>query len=138
VLHATYFGEKKPNADVENLLLYYIDSFRVAGRNGIRFEHGAAVPPAPDGGEYPFCYRYALAPRSDTFADWQQGRMLASFDWTDLGAFAAVKRPAQVWLALSRAEPEVFELAAARKMPFAVRVQVRAPHGPQPPVWSEW
>jgi hypothetical protein len=44
------------------------------------------VPPAPDGAEYPFCYRYALAPRSGAFADWQKGRTLASFDWTDLGA----------------------------------------------------
>lgn len=48
VLHATFFGAKHPNADVENLALYYIDSFKVAGRNGIRFEHGADVPPAPD------------------------------------------------------------------------------------------
>jgi len=62
VLHATFFGPKLPNADVENLALYYIDSFSIAGRNGIRFEHGAAVPPAPEGDEYPFCYRYALEP----------------------------------------------------------------------------
>ena len=100
VLHATFFGAKHRKADVENVALYYIDSFGIVGRNGIRFEHGAAVPPAPDGGaEYPFCYRYALAPRSGTFADWQQGRRLASFDWTDLGAFPDKKRLAQVWLA---------------------------------------
>jgi hypothetical protein len=55
----------------ENLALYYIDSFRVAGRNGIRFEHGAAAPHAPDAAEHPFCYRYALAPRSGTFTHWQ-------------------------------------------------------------------
>src|SRR3954469_15286129 len=92
VLHATFFGAKRPNADVENVVLYYIDSFRSAGRNGIRFELGATVPPAPNGGEYRFCYRYALAPRSDTFADWRQGRTLASFDWTDLGPFAGDKK----------------------------------------------
>ena len=34
---ATFFGAKLANADVENLALYYIDSFKVAGRNGIRF-----------------------------------------------------------------------------------------------------
>jgi hypothetical protein len=45
VLHATFFGAKHPSADVENVALYYIDSFAVAGRNGIRFEHGATVPP---------------------------------------------------------------------------------------------
>ena len=98
MLHATFFGAKHHNADVENLALYYIDSFKVAGRNGIRFELGAAVPPAPDGAEYRFCYRYALTPRSGAFADWQQGRTLASFDWTDLGAFAARSREQRpVW-----------------------------------------
>jgi hypothetical protein len=44
VLHATYFGTKLPNADVENVLLYYIDSFRIAGAKGIRFEHGEGDP----------------------------------------------------------------------------------------------
>ena len=135
VLHATFFGDKRPNADVENVVLYYIDSFRVAGRNGIRFELGAAVPSAPDGAEYPFCYRYALVPRSGAFADWQQGRTLASFDWTDLGAFAGEKKAAQVWLALARGQVEVFEPACAPETPFAVRVQVRPPHGRQP-VWG--
>lgn len=62
LLHATFFGPKLPNADVENLVLYYIDTFKVAGRNGIRFEYDDAVPSAPDGGKYPFCYRYALSP----------------------------------------------------------------------------
>jgi hypothetical protein len=134
VLHATFFGAKHPNADVENLVLYYIDSFKVAGRNGIRFEHGAAVPPAPDGARYPFCYRYALAPRSSAFADWQHGRTLALFDWTDLGAFAGEKNLAQVWLALARGQIEVFE-PCAPETPFALRVQVRPPQGSQP-VWG--
>jgi hypothetical protein len=134
-LHATFFGAKHPSADVENLALYTIDSFAIAGRNGIRFEHGAAVPAAPDGAEYPFCYRYALAPRSAAFADWQQGRTLASFDWTDLGTFAGEKKLAQVWLALARGHVEVVEQSRAPKTPFAVRVQVRPPHGLQP-VWG--
>lgn len=132
VLHATFFGAKRPNADVENLALYNIDTFATAGGNGIRFELGAAVPPAPDGAEYPFCYRYALAPRSGAFADWQQGRTLASFDWTDLGAFAGEKKPAQVWLALNRGPADVVEPASAPETPFAVRVQARPPHGRQP------
>jgi hypothetical protein len=51
VLHATFFGAEHPNADVENLLLYYVDSFKVAGRNGIGFELGAEVPPATDGAD---------------------------------------------------------------------------------------
>jgi hypothetical protein len=132
------FGAKRSNADVENLVLYNIGSFAIACRNGIRFEHGGAVPPAPGGAEYPFCYRYALAPRSGTFEHWQQGRALALFDWIDLGAFAGEKKLAQTWLALkltqARDQVEVFEPARAPGQPFAVRVQVRPPQGLQP-VW---
>jgi hypothetical protein len=136
VLHATFFGDKRPDADVENLALYNISSFRVAGRNGIRFEHGDAVPPAPDGAEYAFCYRYELAPRSGDFAQWQQRRTLATFDWTDLGAFADKKRQAQVWLALARGNATVAEPACAPGTPFAVSLQVRPPHGRQP-AWGD-
>ncbi|OBH73123.1 hypothetical protein [Mycobacterium mantenii] len=132
VLHATFFGDKLPNADVENLVLYNIGSFAVAGRNGTRFELGAAVPAAPDGAEYRFGYRYALAPQSGAFADWQQGRTLASFDWTDLGAFADDVKLAQVWLALRGRQVEVDGSPRAPETPFAVKVQVRPPRGSQP------
>lgn len=134
VLHATFFGGKLHNADVENLVLYNIDSFKVAGRNGIRFEHGAARPPPPGEGEYRCGYRYALTPRSDDFNHWRQGRTLASFDWTDLGSFASEKQLAQVWLALKRGEAEVGQ-AAASEASYGVRAQVRPPHRRQP-VWG--
>jgi hypothetical protein len=137
ILHATFFGTKRSNADIENLLLYNIDAFKVAGHNGIRFEHGeGAVPPAPDGTQYPFCYRYALAPRSGTFEHWQRGRTLASFDWIEMGAFTGKKTLAQTWLAVklaqARGQVEVFEPARAPDQPFAVRVEVRPPHRHQP------
>jgi hypothetical protein len=132
VLHATLFGPKPRDADVENLALYNIDAFKVSGRNGIRFEHGAAVPAAPDGAEYPFCYRYALEPLSGTFDHWQPGRTLASFDWTDLSALAGDITPAQVWLALVRGQVYFDEQALAPQTPFAVRIEVRPPHGRQP------
>jgi hypothetical protein len=101
VLHATFFGVKRHDADVENLAFSNISSFRVAGRNGIRFERGDVVPAARDGAEYAFRYRYALAPRSGDFPEWQPGRPLASFGWTARGGFADKRRPAQVWLALA-------------------------------------
>lgn len=132
VLHATFFGPKRPNADVENIALYYIDSFAIPGSNGIRFEHGADVPPTPGGADYPFCYRYELAPMSGDFGHWQQGRTLASFDWTSLGAFAGHKQAAQVWLALARGHVEVAQPACAPGTPFAVRLEVRPPHGRRP------
>lgn len=137
VLHATFFGSKPVSTDVENLLLFNVGSFAVAGRNGIRFEYGAGVPQAPDGAQYRYCYRYALAPRSGAFAAWQQGRTLVSFDWTDLDAFNGDKKLAQVWLALARerARAEVADPARAPETPFVVTVQLRPPRGRQP-VWG--
>jgi hypothetical protein len=131
VLHATFFGEKHANADVENLVLYNIGSFATAGGNGIRFELGATVPSAPDGGEYRYCYRYALTPRSHAFANWHRGRTLASFDWTDLGAFAGQKKLEKVWWALAPHQVEVFN-PAVTDTPFAVKVEVRPPLGSRP------
>ncbi|MGV0745208.1 hypothetical protein [Mycolicibacterium sp. XJ870] len=134
VLHATFFGTKLANADVENLLLYNIDTFRTAGRNGIRFEYGANVPTAPDGTQYPFGYGYALAPLSGTFTHWQPGATLASFDWADLGTFLGEKKLAQVWLALARGKAAA-HASATPGTTFAVRVHVRPPFGP-PLVWG--
>jgi hypothetical protein len=135
ILHATFYGAKRHNADVENLVLYNISTFKTAGRNGIRFEHGEAVPPAPAHIDYPFSYRYALAPRPGGFKDWQEGRRLASFEWTDLGAFAGERKLAQVWLALCRGEVEVQTPCAPGAL-FAVKVEIRPPQGCQP-VWGE-
>lgn len=141
VLHAAFLGPKPPNADVENLTLYNIDSFKSAGRNGIRFEHGAVVPPAPDGAEYGFGYRYALASTSDTFAYRRLGRTLASFDWIDLGGSVGETKDhaklARVWLALARAREHMEPTGPGSgvAMPFAVRVKIRPAAGREP-VWG--
>lgn len=136
ILHAAFFGPKRSDTDVENLVYFNIGTFKEAGRQGVRFEHGAAVPQSPSGADYPFCYRYALAPRSGTFNDWRKGRRLANFGWTNLGAFPAEKRLAQVWLALAhgylegKVEPAFPE--AKPKTGFAVEVEVRPPYGTEP------
>jgi hypothetical protein len=126
VLQASVFGPKPFNADVENLVLYNIGSFAVAGRNGIRFEHGVVPPPAPSGATYRFCYRYALVPRC---------RTLASFDcdWIDLGVFSGEKKLAQVWLALARGlkagKVKVFMPEIEADTAFAVNIEIRPPRG---------
>ncbi|KUI31610.1 hypothetical protein AU196_10665 [Mycobacterium sp. IS-1742] len=135
VLHATFGGAKLPNADVENLVLYNIGTFKVAGRNGIRFELADTLPAAPDGADYRFHYRYALAPRSEPFSHWSKGRALGSFDWTDLGVFKSEKQLAQVWLALWRGDCQVFSPVIGPDTPFGVRIEVRAPHRRQR-VWG--
>ncbi|MEZ0351114.1 hypothetical protein [Mycobacterium sp. pR1184] len=136
ILHATFFGPKRTNADVENLVLYNIGpSFRLPGRNGIRFEHGAAVPASPNGAEYAFGYRYELTSSSAPFAHWEFGRTLAVFDWIDFDS-ASNSKLAHVWLALARCRgqgrSEAVEPASAVDAPFAVRIQVRPPQGRQP------
>jgi hypothetical protein len=131
VLHATFVGDKPLQADIENLTLYDISTFNAAGRNGIRFEHGVVIPKAPSGHPYPYYYRYELNARSSSFGDWRTERVLASFDWTDLGAFVGEKRLAQVWLALVRGRlhtnPSHYPLAP--KTPFALKVWIRPPFG---------
>jgi hypothetical protein len=132
VLHASYFGHKPPRMDIENLSLYNVGSFTQPGCHGIRFEHGSAVPAAPDGRLYQVGYRYALVPRSASFADWQMGRTLASFGWTELGDFRRIKVLAQVWLALARRRGGAPEPTLTSGTSFAVKVKVRPPYG-QPP-----
>lgn len=139
VLHATFCGAKLPNADIENLVIYNIGTFRVAGRNGIRFEYGDLVPPTDQGDEHRFYYRYGLASRADTLTHWQQGRVLAAFGWTDLGAFKAENQLAQVWWALWRGAAQAFFPAIAPDKPFGVRIEVRVPRHRRPqPVWGGW
>lgn len=135
VLHATFAGVKHPNADIENLVLYNIDTFKAAGRNGIRFEHGPLAPPAPDGAEYPFSYRYSLALRESGFNDWRPGRELASFGWVEVGGPKGTPTLAQIWLALSRSPDRTPGLTRTLKAPFALRVEVRPPRGRRP-VWG--
>jgi hypothetical protein len=127
LLHATFVGDRPDDSDVENLLLYNIDAFKEAGASGIRFEQAAQAPPARDGARYPFHYRYELAPIAAGFNDWLVVRDLASFDWTDLGAFAGERKVAQVWLALKRGQAIVAERRLAAGTPLAVTVTIRPP-----------
>ncbi|MGV0849871.1 SIMPL domain-containing protein [Mycolicibacterium phlei] len=137
VLHATFFGPKHPQSDIENVLLYYIDTFKNAGENGIRFEHGsgpARMTSAANTATYEYGYRYELAHRSSTYAHWKRGSTLASFDWTDLGAFTGDNKLAQVWLALTRSEFDTYSRTDPDG-PFAVNVEVSPPDG-RKPVWG--
>lgn len=128
VLHAMFYGDKPPRMDIENLVLYNLHySFMRPGRNGIHFEHGLDTPAAPNGQAYRVSYRYALAPRSAGFTDWEQGRTVASFGWTELGEFRREEVPAQVWLALARRRGGQPEPALAAGTSFAVKIQIRPP-----------
>lgn len=131
LLSAIFFGEKRDDADVENLVLYNIGSFGKAGDNGIRFEHGTTIPFTLSGIQYPFCYRYDLVSESSGFGHWQSREKLASFDWVDLGELKGEKLAAPVWLALARAcesgQAEVFFSNFTPGTEFAVKVHIRPP-----------
>jgi hypothetical protein len=133
VLHATFFGQKHPAADVENLLLYNIDdtgaSFAGATRRGLRFEVGGRVPASPTGDQYRYGYRYELMSRSGDFRNWHEGCELVSWDWIDLGAFSGPKKLEQVWLAIVRSGVRCASPSRSPGTPFAVRTTIRAPHG---------
>lgn len=135
VLHATYFGPKHLNADVENLLFFNVGTFKSAGSNGIRFEHGAGVPAGPGGTGYPYAYRYSLAHRDGDFNDWRPGRVLASFGWVNIGEARKNPTLAQVWFALSRGPGRTYGPPRAPDAPFALRIQIRPPRV-QHPVWG--
>lgn len=135
LLHAAFFGPKHARADVENLALYNIGTFPIAGRNGIRFEYGGVVPPAPDGAKYQFCYRYALDSEANSLMHWSRGRTLASFGWAEVEGFKSDNALAPVWLAVWRGHAEPVFPVPAPDASFGVRVEVRPPHGRQP-VWG--
>lgn len=133
VLHAAFYGYKPPRMDIENLVLCNLHySFKQPGRHGIRFEHGLKTPAAPNGEAYRVGYRYALVPHEGGYIDWQQGRTVASFDWTDLGEFRREKVPAQVWLALARRRGGQPEPTLVAGTPFAVNMKIRPPRANSP------
>ncbi len=132
ILHATFAGRKPARADVENLLLYNIDSgggsFAAAARFGLRFE----LAPRPPEVEGSYGYRYELASRDDDLQHWRAVRELASWDWVDLGVFAGVKKLEQVWLALSCAAVRIGSPVRNPDTPFSLRVRIRPPRGKAP------
>jgi hypothetical protein len=137
ILHAVFVGDKRVNADVENLVLYNIDSFTRAGRNGIRFEHSTVGPPASDDGKYPYHYNYSLVPSENTFTCWQPSREVASFGWTNVPIFSGEIKPAHVWLALARSSSLNLEAEWDGVTPFGVFVQIRGSKKRQARVKSE-
>jgi hypothetical protein len=86
-------------------------------------------PPARDGGDYRYGYRYELAPRAGGYPAWRDGRPLASFDWIDLGVFGRDKICEQVWLSLARAKIAVSDPPREPSTPFSARFTIRPPLG---------
>lgn len=119
VLHASFFGPKPANADVENLLLYNVDesgrAFTGAER-GIRFELSMRDLP---GATRAFAWLYRPVPRGSGFALWTPGNAIAS--WRGVALDRPLDRAA-VWLAFRTAVGRTREPHTGA---FGVRVRLR-------------
>jgi hypothetical protein len=109
VLHAGYGGQRRPGADVENLLFNNIDQtlalFRRPGALGAGFEDlGLAIPPAPDGTTRQCYYRYGLAQPGAAFAAVRPGQLVCRVPEAVIPDGPA-RLAARIWLAVRRARP---------------------------------
>jgi hypothetical protein len=119
VLHASFFGPKPANADVENLLLYNVDdsgrAFTGAVR-GVRFE--LSPRPMPNATRE-FTYLYRPVPRSGAFALWTEIETVAA--WPSVTLDRPDERAA-VWLAF---RSHLHDLGVRCDGAFGVRVRLR-------------
>lgn len=125
MLHATYFGPKPANADVENLLLYNVDQGGgtfVAARAGVRFEYSRA---SPSSATRPVTYLYRPRKRTDGFALWRSEETIA--EWDDVELDGPPGRIATLWLALRTGRVRLGSNAAGA--PVAVRASLTPPDG---------
>jgi hypothetical protein len=131
ILEASYQGPKPPNADVENLLLYNIDTgdgcFREAVRYGVRFEMAANLMRGQVRDDFACCYRYRLISAESELGSWYRKRLLARFDQADLGSFPTYKRLEHTWAGIHRAKVVVAEQGVASDAPFAVLLELACP-----------
>lgn len=141
ILHATYAGFKPANMDVENLLLYNIDTggscFAPSTRHGVRFELADPIPPQPPAyGERTCSYWYRLVPAGTEPAHWLRTRRIATFSAAKLGQFHAAQRLAQAWLAVRLCEAEI-DSDITPDEPFAVFLRLEVPGGALPALRPE-
>jgi len=137
ILDASYAGAKPPGMDVENLVLYNIDTaaggcFRLSARHGVRFEMAAGPRRDPSSGVSSACsYRYRLIRPSSDLSYWRPGRRLASCTRAALGRFPASRRLEQAWRAIHHAvaQVDVASPGAGEGMPFAVFLTLGYPRG---------
>lgn len=137
VLHAWYSGPRPPNSDVENLVLYNIDSGGSsvirASTSGVRFELDSR---RPDRGAR-CLYRYRVVSTEDPLISWQPGPCLARFAGAELGAFLSEHRLAQTWMAVHGAAAETHGLPSASEGPFGIYLDLEAPPSARPGVRPE-
>jgi hypothetical protein len=105
ILAAAFSGPRPANSDVENVLLYNIDTggrcFAASAINGVRFELASPRRPSERAKRAFAClYEYRLINPGDESRNWKHDRELAAFNNISLGKFPSGKRLAQVWFAL--------------------------------------
>jgi len=133
ILHATYGGFKRPDTDVENLLLYNIDTggacFLPSAQLGIRFELAGNLRLGPIFKGGTCSYQYRLIPADTKLVYWRRRLRIARFEEVHLGRFGTEGRLAQTWLAVHRAKAEVADQSITPDTPFGVFLQLSIPGG---------
>lgn len=137
LLHAWFSGPRHRNSDVENVVLYNIDStgacFRSSWVHGVRFETAAGDPVSAT----PCVYQYRVTPAADVPRSWRRGAVLARFRDVDLGRFASEHRLAQVWWAVHHGPAEIATSPLSPDGSFGVFLEVVAPASTPPGVRPE-
>jgi hypothetical protein len=137
ILHAWYSGPRPTNSDVENLVLYNVDSggasFSRASTLGVRFELDSR---SPDPGER-CLYRYRVVPTEEPLTSWQLGPCLARFAGAELGAFPSQHRLAQTWMAVRNTPAETHRQPTPVEAQFGVFLDLETPPSARPGVRSE-
>jgi hypothetical protein len=134
ILDASYAGFKPTNMDVENLVLYNIDTggacFVQGARYGVRFElaHGGRKE-APSGKVFASSYRYRFVAADDEPAYWRRMSRIAAFQSASLGSFGPTHRLEQTWLAVHRAHVELGDEGRGGETKFGTFLTLDVPRG---------
>lgn len=123
-LSCVLYGALPARADVENLLLYNIDSSggRSAGAAQISFEQ------VPSRGDWPYTYAYRVSPPTTGFAHYAEHRVIARVGPAVVADGSSDRLLDRVWLAVN-AQDAVRALAEPRG-PLALRLRVALPRRP--------
>jgi hypothetical protein len=129
LLYALYASAQEDFFDVENILFYNVGtpSLARAGRYGVCYERAYHVPAPPHPVSWParHYHGYRLQPASPGFVHWQEGPVLARWQFTT-GERADLTDCTRLWFRL-KTTGHIEALRAAPRQPFILRVLITAP-----------
>lgn len=129
LLYALYTSAQKDFFDVENILFYNVGtpSLARAGRYGVCYERACDVPAPPRPVSWParHYHGYRLQPASASFVYWQEGSVLARWQFTTRER-ADLADCTRLWFRL-KTTGHIEVMRAAPGRPFILRVAITMP-----------